>query len=150
MSNIPIHLRGSDGGASAVPTLYDEIGGMPAFDKLAAAFYEGVRDDPLMWRMYPQDDLEGATWRLGHFLAQYFGGPSEYSAQRGHPRLRMRHNGFHINPEAREHWLRHMHAAMDQLELSPIHRAQMTDYFDRAATAMVNTFEPSPGAETDS
>ncbi|MGO1543032.1 MAG: globin [Gulosibacter sp.] len=130
----------------AALTVYDEIGGMDTFEELTRRFYDDVQADEVLWPMYPQEDLEGAIWRLSRFLAQYWGGPSTYSEARGHPRLRMRHNPFHVNPEAREHWLKHMTAAVESMEFPPMVRTQMLEYFDRAATAMVNTFEPTPKA----
>ncbi|MDJ1371795.1 globin [Gulosibacter molinativorax] len=128
-------------------TLYDEVGGMDPFEELVRRFYDDVQADEVLWPMYPKEDLEGAIWRLSRFLAQYWGGPSTYSEQRGHPRLRMRHVNFHVNPDARGRWLKHMTAAVDSMEFSPIARQQLLAYFDRAATAMVNTFEPTPDGE---
>jgi hemoglobin len=125
----------------ATASLFDRIGGSDSFDRLVRAFYEGIREDPVLLPMYPQEDLEGAVWRLSHFLQQYFGGPQTYSAQRGHPRLRMRHAAFKVNPDARERWLTHMRTALDTLELSPLDDGEMWDYFERAALSMVNTFE---------
>lgn len=121
--------------------LYDRVGGSESFDRLVRAFYEGIRSDSVLLPMYPEDDLEGAIWRLSAFLQQYFGGPQTYSEQRGHPRLRMRHAPFKVNPEARERWLAHMRQALDTLELSPLDDGEMWDYFERAALSMVNTFE---------
>jgi len=92
--------------------------------------------------MYPKDDLEGAIWRLSAFLQQYFGGPTTYSEQRGHPRLRMRHAAFKVNPEAKEHWLSHMKNAVESLDLAPLDHDELWDYMERAALSMVNTFEP--------
>lgn len=131
-------------------TFFDEVGGQPTFDRLVARFYDRVQCDEVLWPMYPHDDLDGAIWRLSHFLGQYFGGPSTYSDERGHPRLRMRHLPFHVNPDARDRWLSHMRAALDETcaepgsGVSPMHRLTMLEYFDRAAHAMVNTFEPTP------
>lgn len=122
-------------------TLYDRIGGSESFDRLVRAFYEGIRTDDVLLPMYPEDDLEGAIWRLSSFLQQYFGGPQTYSEQRGHPRLRMRHAPFKVNPDARERWLSHMRRALDTLELSPMDDGEMWEYFERAALSMVNTFE---------
>ncbi len=122
-------------------SLYDRIGGAETFNRLVRSFYEGIQSDSVLWPMYPQEDLEGAIWRLSAFLQQYFGGPQTYSERRGHPRLRMRHAPFHVNPEAREHWLGHMRRALDSLELSPLDEAELWDYLDRAAHSMVNTFE---------
>jgi hemoglobin len=125
----------------ATASLFDRIGGSDSFDRLVRAFYEGIREDPVLLPMYPQEDLEGAVWRLSFFLQQYFGGPQTYIAQRGHPRLRMRHAAFKVNPDARERWLTHMRTALDTLELSPLDDGEMWDYFERAALSMVNTFE---------
>ncbi|CAG7843900.1 Group 2 truncated hemoglobin GlbO [Pseudoclavibacter triregionum] len=139
-----VHLRQGEDGPTALPTLFDEVGGQPFFDELCTRFYDRVQRDEVLWPMYPADDLDGAIRRLALFLGQFFGGPATYSAERGHPRLRMRHFPFHVNPEAREHWLSHMTAAVEEMGPAPIHREAMLDYFDRASTAMVNTFEPTP------
>lgn len=129
------------GGTPGLRSFWETIGGRPTFERLVRRFYEGVREDEVLWPMYPEHDLEGAIHRLTGFLEQYWGGPSTYSAERGHPRLRMRHQPFQVNPEARDHWLQHMRIAVDELELAPADDALLWDYLERAAHAMVNTFE---------
>lgn len=129
------------GGTPGLRSFWEQIGGRPTFERLVRRFYEGVREDDVLWPMYPEHDLEGAIHRLTGFLEQYWGGPSTYSAERGHPRLRMRHQPFRVNPEARDHWLQHMRIAVDELELAPADDALLWDYLERAAHAMVNTFE---------
>jgi hemoglobin len=93
--------------------------------------------------MYPEDDLGPAEERLLMFLEQYWGGPTTYGETRGHPRLRMRHMPFHVDPDARDRWLRHMRTAVAEAKLSPLHESTLWDYLERAAYAMVNTFEPT-------
>ena len=127
--------------------LFNEIGGTETFRKLVDKFYEGVAVDPLLRPMYPEEDLGPAKERLRMFLEQYWGGPHTYSEQRGHPRLRMRHNVFPITPAAKEAWLKHMRAAVDALELSPLHDATLWDYLDRAAHSLVNSL-PERNRET--
>ncbi|WP_066042787.1 globin [Herbiconiux solani] len=122
-------------------TLYEQIGGHDTFVALVTRFYEGVGTDPVLKPMYPADDWDGAIDRLTKFLEQYWGGPGTYSEERGHPRLRMRHNPFKVNPDARDRWLAHMRVAVDSLELSPLDREVLWDYLERAAHAMVNTFD---------
>jgi len=122
-------------------SFFDQIGGHDTFVKLVDAFYAGVKSDPVLRPMYPDEDMEGAVWRLRSFLEQYWGGPHTYSEQRGHPRLRMRHMPFKVNPDARDRWLSHMATAVDSLGLSEIDRAMLWDYLERAAHSMVNTFE---------
>jgi hemoglobin len=121
-------------------TLYDRIGGEQAFDKLASEFYKGVAEDPLLRPMYPEEDLGPAERRLRMFLEQYWGGPKTYQEERGHPRLRMRHSAFPIGPAARDAWLTHMRRAVDSLELAPADEAELWDYLERAAHAMLNQF----------
>lgn len=134
--NLPIRM--GDGGDVVGPSFWEEVGGRPTFERLVRRFYEGVRGDEVLWPMYPEDDLEGAVRRLTRFLEQYWGGPTTYSQERGHPRLRMRHAAFPITPEARDRWLVHMDAAVAELGLSPLHDNMLRDYLDRAAHAMVN------------
>jgi len=122
------------------PTMFDLVGGHDTFDRLVRQFYRGVMADPVLAPMYPADDIEGAVWRLTAFLEQYWGGPRHYEEKRGHPRLRMRHQPFTINPAARNRWLRHMRAALDSVELPPLQDAEMWAYLERAAFSMVNTF----------
>jgi hemoglobin len=122
-------------------TFFDRVGGHDTFDRLVRRFYVGIKDDPLLRPMYPDDNLDGAVWRLTAFLEQYWGGPGTYSEQRGHPRLRMRHVPFAVTPDARDRWLHHMTVAVDELQLSPMDHAELSDYLDRAAHAMVNTFD---------
>jgi hemoglobin len=120
-------------------TLYDAVGGMPFFERLVDRFYEGVETDDVLLPLYPEpDDLVGARHRLTLFLAQYWGGPQTYSDERGHPRLRMRHAPFLIDPEARDRWLLHMREAVASVEPSPEVAAALQEYFDMAAEAMRN------------
>jgi hemoglobin len=126
-------------------SLYDEVGGAPTFTALVHGFYEGVRADPELRALYPEADLGPAERRLRMFLEQYFGGPTAYSAERGHPRLRMRHAPFPVTEEMRDRWLRHMLGSLDRLALPPEHDRAMRDYLERAAHMMVNSDTTPPG-----
>lgn len=128
---------------SGVRSFYDEVGGADVFRRLVEVFYREVAADDVLRPMYPEADLGPAADRLRLFLEQYWGGPGTYSQQRGHPRLRMRHAAFSVNPDARDRWLRAMRVALDELSLPPIQEATLWDYLERAAFAMVNTFEPT-------
>jgi hemoglobin len=141
MSENPVILRMGENGEAADGNFWKKVGGRATFEKLVRAFYVGVADDPVMRPMYPEQDLEGAIQRLTGFLEQYWGGPGTYSEERGHPRLRMRHQPFKVNPDARDRWLGHMRAAIDTLDLAPLDEATLWDYLERAAHAMVNTFD---------
>ena len=120
-------------------TLYDAAGGMPFFEALVDRFYDNVAAEPALLALYPEPaDLSSARHRLTLFLAQYWGGPSTYDAERGHPRLRMRHFPFAIDPAARDLWLRAMHEAIAFADPPPDVARRLLDYFDRAAEAMRN------------
>nr|WP_305038137.1 globin [Cellulomonas triticagri] len=120
-------------------SFYEAIGGHATFERLVDVFYEGVATDPVLAPMYPEADLGPARRRLTMFLEQYWGGPTTYSEERGHPRLRMRHMPFAVDPDARDRWLRHMRAGVDALDLPPLHEATLWDYLERAAHSLVNT-----------
>jgi hemoglobin len=79
-------------------TFYDAVGGAETFRLLTAKFYEEVAKDEIVRPLYPEEDLAPAERRMRMFLEQYWGGPRTYSDERGHPRLRMRHNPFRIGP----------------------------------------------------
>lgn len=125
-------------------TFYAEVGGEETFERIVTVFYREVAGDPVLKPMYPEEDLGPASERLKLFLIQYWGGPKTYQERRGHPALRMRHMPFHINPDARDRWLRHMRTALDEAKLSPLHDETLCGYLDRAAHALVNTFDPTP------
>jgi hemoglobin len=132
------------GGEPDVPaTVYEAVGGQAFFDDLVARFYRGVAADPLLRPLYPEEDLAGAEHRLALFLGQYWGGPTTYSDERGHPRLRLRHMPFAVGEPERDAWLRHMRAALAgacaERGVAPDVEARMGDYFTMAADAMVNT-----------
>ncbi|CAB4908730.1 MAG: globin [Actinobacteria bacterium] len=122
-------------------TFYAEVGGEPVFRALVAHFYAGVRSDPVLAPLYPQDDWDGAEERLRGFLEQYWGGPTTYSQQRGHPRLRMRHAPFAIGGRERDAWLHHMRAAVDSLALPAEQDATLWGYLEMAARSMQNRWD---------
>ena len=119
------------------PTIYELAGGAETFARLVENFYNAVQQDELLRPIYPGEwDESKRTLRL--FLMQYFGGPGDYSAERGHPRLRLRHLPFAIGQAERDAWMRHMTAAIDAENFAPeLHKVFIT-YFERTATFMMN------------
>ncbi|WP_414695813.1 globin [Oryzihumus sp.] len=126
---------------AGVTTFYDQVGGHETFARLVHEFYVGVAADPELRALYPEEDLAPAEARLRLFLEQYWGGPTTYSQERGHPRLRMRHHPFKVTPAQRDRWLKHMMAAVDTLQLAPADDLILRDYLDRAAHSLVNSLE---------
>ena len=112
--------------------------GEDGFRRLIAAFYRQVPGDEVLGPMYPPHDLAGAEQRLCDFLIGRFGGPQRYIEQRGHPRLRMRHMPFAVNPAARARWLQLMANALDEARLPPEVDAYLREFFDGVSAMLVN------------
>jgi len=117
--------------------IHDLVGGYSTFEKLVNTFYDAVADDPVLRPLYPES-LEGPRLHLALFLSQFFGGPPAYSELRGHPRLRARHLPFVIDRKERDAWLKHMLAAIDATGIEEPARTHMRDYFQDAATFLIN------------
>ncbi len=120
-------------------SVHDYVGGLPWFVALVDRFYDAVATDPILRPLYPAD-LRESRRTTSLFLAQYWGGPPDYSEERGHPRLRMRHAPFAIGSAERNAWLGHMLAAVRSapVPLPPEVEALFVEYFERASTAMIN------------
>lgn len=106
--------------------------------KLVAAFYKQIPDDDILGPMYPKNDLAGAESRLAGFLIFRFGGPQDYIAERGHPRLRLRHAPFAVNQAARDRWVALMDAAFEAAELPADAVAVMKPFLHHVATFLIN------------
>jgi hemoglobin len=119
---------------------------LPIFDLLGEAkltaivqgFYRRVPEDPILGPMYPKDDLDGAEQRLRLFLVYRLGGPPDYLALRGHPRLRGRHMPFAIDATARDRWLALMMASVHEQAVSAEIAAYLERFLGDIATFLIN------------
>ncbi|MGP6174471.1 globin [Corynebacterium sp. A21] len=128
-------------GAPGQPSFFEAIGGDETFSRMVHGFYEQVKKDDLIGPLYPDQDWEGAEQRLKWFLAQYWGGPQTFSANRGHPRLRMRHVDYSIGRPEAERWLEMMKISLDQIEeetIPPAYRAAIWEHMERVAAMLIN------------
>jgi hemoglobin len=142
-----VTIPGADGAQpaeSTAPTPYELFGGAAFFTALVHAFYERVAHDDVLRPMYPPGELAPAERRLRMFLEQYWGGPTTYDDERGHPRLRMRHAPYPIDTVARDRWLTHMHDAMVEQRMSEEHEAVLWKYLVSAAFSMQNIDDTTP------
>lgn len=123
-----------------MPTMFERVGGEQFFEKLTRRFYDRVAGDEILRPLYPDDEngLELARVHLKLFLIQFWGGPDGYRAERGEPRLRMRHAPFRIRQTERDAWVQHMTEAVKSMKLSELDEMQMLGYLTKAATAMIN------------
>lgn len=106
---------------SEAKTPYDLLGHDRVL-ALAARFYEHMdAEEPALAALHAQDDggrVSAETRaRFALFLVGWLGGPQDYMAAHGHPRLRMRHRAVPVDRAARDAWLRCMGRAMDDLAL---------------------------------
>jgi len=130
MASMPVNVPGD--------AIFDRVGGRPFFDALVTRFYARVEDDPVLRPLYP-DDLAESVVNTAGFLAQLWGGGTvQYSDHRGHPRLRARHLPFRIRRLERDRWFAHMAASVLESDADDRTKAEMLDYFERAATFLVN------------
>jgi hemoglobin len=127
--------------ADSARKVYEQIG-EDGFARLVDGFYRRVAGDPVLRPMYPAGDLGPAERRLRLFLVQFFGGPGTYGEERGHPRLRMRHAPFSIDQAARDVWVTHMLAALDEAAIPEPSRSILRAYFEGTATRMINVVMP--------
>lgn len=122
------------------PTIYDMVGGEATIRALVDAFYAKVEADEELRAIFPDDLEPGKKWQF-LFLTQYWGGPRTYMDERGHPRLRMRHNPYPITPHLRNLWVQYMLEAVDEVGIEEPARSIMREYFQRGGSAMINQYD---------
>lgn len=127
-------------------TPYEEIGGRKVVVTLAERFYDLMEaHEPELLALHEQD-AEGKVSRRSRdrfalFLIGWLGGPQEYVAQHGHPRLRMRHAHVPIDLNMRDAWMRCMDAAMQQCALPANMQGFLRQRFSEVADFMRNVDE---------
>ncbi len=127
------------------PLHFDAIGGQTGVVRLVDAFYRHMdtRPDAGGIRAMHEPDLSSTKAVLVLYLCEWLGGPKDYSAQRGHPRLRMRHTGFSIGVAERDAWLACMQAALIDVGVAPPLQGELMAAFFKTADWMRNT-GPNP------
>ncbi|MFM7261933.1 MAG: globin [bacterium] len=136
--------EGPEPNSTPVATLFDRVGPAP-FARLAVELYRGIDGDARIRRLFPDDlgPTSDAVRDMREFLAQFFGGPSDYSMRKGHPRLRARHMRFPIDQAARDAWLENALAALAVVsrehQLDEPAQRQIEAYLVRTSQFMMNT-----------
>lgn len=120
---------------------FELLGGREGVVKLVNAFYRQMdtRPDAAGIRAMHEPDLSSTKAVLELYLCEWLGGPKDYSAQRGHPRLRMRHAGFAIGIPERDAWLACMQAALSEVGIVPALQSALMTAFFKTADWMRNT-----------
>lgn len=117
--------------------IYQQVGGDEPYYRLVEEFYKGVESDSLLRPLYPKDLTEPKR-HLALFLIQRTGGPTTYSNERGHPRMRGRHMPFSIGMEERDAWLKNMGNALNVVPEFAKHKQDLTEFFESFATFLMN------------
>lgn len=129
-------------------TAFERIGGQKAVDNLVDVFYRNMESFPeaRTIRAMHAEDLEPTRAALKTYLAEWLGGPRDYSAQKGHPRMRMRHAHLRIGPVERDAWLSCMNAALVETIADEPMRQRIAEDLAKLADWMRN----DPGNPHDS
>ncbi|GIP23996.1 globin [Paenibacillus sp. J22TS3] len=119
-------------------SIYDNLGGEKTLRSLVEAFYPKVQAHPLLGPLFPED-IFPVMEKQFMFLSQFFGGPSLYSDQYGHPMMRARHMPFPITEERAEAWLSCMASALQEIGIEDPFRAFILQRLSGPAHHFINT-----------
>lgn len=119
-------------------SIYEAIGGEATVRKMVEAFYPRVQAHPLLAPLFPED-IEPVMERQFMFLTQFFGGPSIYSDQFGHPMMRARHLPFPVTRERADAWLGCMREALQEMNMEPGLATMVIDRLSGPAYHFINT-----------
>ncbi|MNE71226.1 Group 2 truncated hemoglobin YjbI [compost metagenome] len=121
-------------------SFYEAIGGGETLRLIVEAFYPKVQAHPLLGPLFPED-IHPVMDKQYLFLTQFFGGPSLYSDQYGHPMMRGRHLPFPITPERAAAWLDCMNRALQEVGIEDELRQAVIQRLSGPAYHFVNTAE---------
>jgi hemoglobin len=104
---------------SSADTPFDRLGGEAAVRALVERFYDAMTElEPALALLHPCDAggrvARTSRDRFALFFMGWLGGPQDYIAQHGHPRLRMRHANVPVDVVMASAWMRCMQAALDR------------------------------------
>lgn len=122
---------------------FEQLGGADGVRALAEAFYDAMDEhEPALARLHELDErgrvARSARDRFALFFIGWLGGPQDYVAQHGHPRLRMRHGRVAVDQEMRDAWMRAMQRAFDARGVEPGLRAFLETQLGNLATHLRN------------
>jgi len=123
-----------------VETPFQWLGGEERVRVLTDRFYDLMDLEPAYkeLRAAHGTELTQAREKLFMFLCGWLGGPSYYTDQFGHPRLRMRHMPFAIGIKERDQWVACMDQAMAETHVPIELRERLKNSFFQTADWMRN------------
>ncbi|NGP44582.1 globin [Bacillaceae bacterium SIJ1] len=119
-------------------TAFEKLGGHQFLKELVEKFYQLVGNHPDLAPLFPEDFTETKR-KQAQFLTQFLGGPSLYTDEHGHPRLRARHLPFPITPHRAEAWLQCMRQALEETPGDIAEKQHLFERLTLTAHHMINT-----------
>lgn len=116
---------------------YNKIG-VENIRSLVNHFYAYVYADPTIKHLFT-NDIEEVREKQFMFISQLLGGPTAYSDQHGHPKMRQRHLPHQITSEGKDAWLACMKRAISHLDLEEADKDELFTLFPKLANHMVNS-----------
>ena len=141
----------SDPDANTTPTIYDWLGGADALHRLTEVFYGHVREDPVLAPVFAGMDADHPQ-HVAVWLGEVFGGPADYSADRGgHAHMASRHLGRRITEEQRQRWVTLLMQTADEagLPTDPEFRAVFASYVEWGSRMALIYSGPNPPPVAD-
>ncbi|CAD6880413.1 Hemoglobin-like protein HbO [Methylomonas albis] len=122
------------------PTPYELIGGETALRSLVDRFYfyMDILPEAQGIRAMHAPSLASAKDKLYKFFSGWLGGPNLFIEEFGHPMLRARHFPFPIGESERDQWMQCMNKALDEVEMDPRLRENISTALQQLATHMIN------------
>jgi truncated hemoglobin YjbI len=131
----------------AAGALLEALGGEEGCRRLSAAFYARVGKDLILRPFFPGKSLRCATEEFAAFLIQFLGGDEKQTQFRWWLSLRESHARFHIGPNARHAWLRHMEATLDAAPLDDATRNALRQFFSLSSAYVIGQDSAEPDHE---
>jgi hemoglobin len=125
---------------------FARLGGEAPVRELVTRFYDRMdATEPALAALHELDDQGRVSPRsranFSLFMIEWLGGPRNFSATRGHPRLRMRHGRVAIDEPMRDAWLRCMAHALDAQGVTGDVRGFLDARFAEVANFLRNQLE---------
>ena len=132
--------------ADSIPTLYEWLGRSDALENLTAKFYAKVKADPLLAPIFANMDVKHPHY-VAQFLGEVFGGPTEYSSQRGgHAHMISKHFARHLTESHRRQWVNLLVDTANEIGLAsdPEFRSALMGYLEWGTRIAVQTSQSEP------
>ncbi len=121
-------------------TPFEALGGEEPIRSIVDRFYDIINADaPRLRAMLPNDDAVSRD-KLFAYLVEWSGGPALYTPERGHPRMKMRHDPFPIGAHEVSEWLRCFAQSLDENNVE----GPIRDFLDARVTALALHMQNQP------